>query len=151
MANMNRVIIIGNLTRDPEIRMTPAGKNVTRFRVAVNRLPYTNDQGERVQGVDYFDVVVFGRQAETSYQYLRKGRGVAIDGQLRSRTWETQDGQRRYAVEIHAQNIQFLPRAGEPKGEISETPVDFVQDIPDIDVPPIEGGEDVPWDDETPV
>lgn len=142
MASLNRVILMGNLTRDPELRYTPAGKPVTRLGVAVNRPPYTNEQGERVEGVDYFNVVVFGRQAETSHQYLKKGRGVAIEGRLRSRSWETEDGQKRSAVEVSAQNIQFLPRGGEappesvPAGE---------PDLTGIDVPPIEGGEDFPW------
>jgi single-strand DNA-binding protein len=141
MASLNRVVLVGNLTRDPELRFTPAGKPVGRFRVAVNRTPYTNDQGERVEGVDYFNVSVFGRQAETSHQYLSKGSGVAIDGRLRSRSWETEDGQRRYAVEVNAQNVQFLPRGGEAAGGPSGPGEDFA----DVDVPPIEGGEDYPW------
>ncbi len=142
MASLNRVVLVGNLTRDPEMRFTPAGKPVTQFGVAVNRSPYVNDQGERVEGVDFFNVVVFGRQAETSHQYLKKGRGVAIDGRLRSRSWETEDGQKRYAVEVSAQNVQFLPRAGEAPGEGAAEPA---TDLANLDVPPIEGGEDVPW------
>jgi single-strand DNA-binding protein len=142
MASLNRVVLVGNLTRDPEMRFTPAGKPVTQFGVAVNRSPYVNDQGERVEGVDFFNVVVFGRQAETSHQYLKKGRGVAIDGRLRSRSWETEDGQKRYAVEVSAQNVQFLPRAGEAPGEGAAEPAG---DFANLDVPPIEGGEDVPW------
>src|SRR5450756_485712 len=142
MASLNRVVLVGNLTRDPEMRFTPAGKPVTRFGVAVNRSPYVNDQGEKVEGVDFLNVVVFGRQAETSHQYLKKGRGVAIDGRLRSRSWETEDGQKRYAVEVNAQNVQFLPRTGEAPGEgVAEPSTDFAN----LDVPPIEGGEDVPW------
>jgi len=142
MASLNRVVLVGNLTRDPEMRFTPAGKPVTRFGLAVNRSPYVNDQGEKVEGVDFFNVVVFGRQAETSHQYLKKGRGVAIDGRLRSRSWETEDGQKRYAVEVNAQNVQFLPRAGEASAEGTTEPS---TDSVNLDVPPIEGGEDVPW------
>lgn len=142
MASLNRVVLVGNLTRDPELRFTPAGKPVARFGMAVNRSPYTNDQGEKIEGVDYFNVVVFGRQAETTHQYLKKGRGVAIDGRLRSRSWETEDGQKRYAVEVNAQNVQFLPRTGEAPAEAaSETASEYV----DVEVPPIEGGEDFPW------
>lgn len=142
MASLNRVVLVGNLTRDPELRFTPAGRPVARFGVAVNRTPYTNDQGERIEGVDFFNVSVFGRQAETTHQYLKKGSGVAIDGRLRSRSWETEDGQRRYAVEVNAQNVQFLPRGGEaPPGGTTETPESY----PDVDVPPIEGGSDLPW------
>lgn len=139
MASLNRVVLVGNLTRDPEMRFTTAGKPVTTFGLAVNRVPYTNDQGQRVEGVDFFNIVVFGRQAETAHQYLKKGRGAAIDGRLRYRQWETEDGQKRSAVEVVAQNVQFLPRAGE--GEVGGQQEDYT----DIDIPPIEGGDDYPW------
>lgn len=146
MASLNRVVLVGNLTRDPELRFTTAGKPVAQFRVAVNRVPYTNDQGQRIEGVDYFNVVVFGRQAETSSQYLSKGRGVAVDGRLRSRSWETEDGQRRYAVEVVAQNVQFLPRAGDSGSGGFDTGGDYFDegvgggdDFAGMDVPPIEG------------
>lgn len=142
MASLNRVVLVGNLTRDPELRFTPAGKPVTKFGLAVNRSPYTNEQGERIEGVDFLNVVVFGRQAETSHQYLKKGRGVAIDGKIQSRSWQTEDGQKRYAVEIIAQNVQFLPRAGEASAEGgAESSTEYA----DLEVPPIEGGDDVPW------
>jgi single-strand DNA-binding protein len=140
MASLNRVVLVGNLTRDPELRFTPAGKPVATFGIAVNRMPYTNEQGERVEGVDFFTVVVFDRQAETTHQYLKKGSGVAIDGRLRYRSWQTEDGQKRSVVEVAAQNVQFLPRGtesapgGPPAGDYAE-----------IDIPPIEGGEDYPW------
>lgn len=141
MASLNRVVLVGNLTRDPELKFTPAGKPVATFGIAVNRVPYTNDQGERVEGVDFFNVVVFDRQAETTHQYLKKGSGVAIDGRLRYRSWQTEDGQKRSVVEVAAQNVQFLPRGGE-QGAASGPPQD---EYGGIDVPPIEGGEDYPW------
>ncbi len=140
MASINRVILVGNLTRDPELKFTPAGKPVATFGIAVNRVPYTNDQGERVEGVDFFTVVVYDRQAETTHQYLRKGSGVAVDGKLRYRSWQTDDGQKRSVVEVVAQNVQFLPRGGES----SQAPP-AQSDYAGIDVPPIEGGEDYPW------
>ena len=132
---------MGNLTRDPELKFTTAGKPVARLGLAVNRTPYTNDQGERIEGVDFFNIVVFGRQAETAHQYLRKGSGVAIEGRLRYRSWETDDGQKRSVVEVEAQNVQFLPRGGEQQAG----PVDKPDDYAGIDVHPIEGGEDYPW------
>ena len=141
MASLNRVVLMGNLTRDPELKFTTAGKPVARLGLAVNRTPYTNDQGERIEGVDFFNIVVFGRQAETAHQYLRKGSGVAIEGRLRYRSWETDDGQKRSVVEVEAQNVQFLPRGGEQQAG----PVDKPDDYAGIDVPPIEGGEDYPW------
>lgn len=140
MANLNRVILLGNLTRDPELRFTPAGKPVARLGLAVNRLPYTNEQGEKVEGVDFFNVVVFGRQAETVSQYLRKGSPVAIEGRLRSRQWETNDGQKRTAVEVAAQNVQFLGRPGEQAAG-GAAPEEFA----DVDIPPIEGIDDSPF------
>lgn len=141
MASINRVVLVGNLTRDPELKFTPAGKPVATFGIAVNRVPYTTEQGERVEGVDFFTVVVFARQAETVHQYLKKGSGVAIDGRLRYRSWETDEGQKRSVVEVVAQNVQFLPRGGESGGP-SGPPAD---EYAGIDVPPIEGGEDYPW------
>lgn len=143
MASLNRVVLVGNLTRDPELRFTPAGKPVARIGIAVNRMPYTNEQGDRIEGVDFFNVVVFGRQAETAHQYLKKGSGVAIDGRLRSRSWETDDGQKRYAVEVSAQSVQFLPRGGEGGG--GGAPSEGSPDYMDIDIPPIEGGDDIPF------
>ena len=140
MASHNRVILMGNLTRDPELKFTTAGKPVATFGIAVNRVPYTNEQGERVEGVDFFNVVVFARQAETTHQYLKKGSGVAVDGQLRYRSWQTDDGQKRSVVEVVAQNVQFLPRGGE-----SGAPPPATNDYVGIDIPPIEGGEDYPW------
>ena len=143
MAGINRVVRLGNLTRDPELKFTPAGKPVATFGVAVNRVPYTNEQGERVEGVDFFTVVVYDRQAETTHQYLKKGSGVAIDGRLRYRSWQTDEGQKRSVVEVVAQNVQFLPRAGEGGGGPGGPPPS--DDYAGIDIPPIEGGEDYPW------
>ncbi len=140
MASINRVVLVGNLTRDPELKFTPAGKPLATFGIAVNRVPYTNEQGERVEGVDFFNVVVYDRQAETTHQYLRKGSGVAIDGKLRYRSWQTDDGQKRSVVEVVAQNVQFLPRGGE-----SGPPGQPADQYAGIDIPPIEGGEDYPW------
>ena len=142
MASLNRVVLLGNLTRDPELKFTTAGKPVATLGLAVNRMPYTNDAGERIEGVDFFNIVVFGRQAETAHQYLKKGSGVAIDGRLQYRSWQTDDGQKRSAVEVLGQNVQFLPRGGEQTGT---GPAAQADEYGGIDVPPIEGGEDYPW------
>lgn len=108
MASLNRVVLVGNLTKDPEIRNTPDGTPVANLRLAVNR-PWTNKQGERE--ADFFNIVAWRKLAELCGQYLAKGSPVAIDGRLQSRTWDTQEGQRRTTVEIVADNIQFLSRA----------------------------------------
>jgi len=109
LASLNRVILIGNLTRDPELRFTPSGSQVASFGLAVNRT-YTNKQGERVENVDFFNIVVWAKLAELCGEYIRKGSPVAIEGRLQSRSWETEDGQKRSAVEVVAENVQFLGR-----------------------------------------
>lgn len=111
MASMNRVVLLGNLTRDPELRSTPSGTSVANFGLAVNRR-WTNRQGEKVDGVDYFNIVVWGKLAELCSDYIHKGSPVALEGRLQSRTWETEVGQKRSVVEVVAENIQFLGKAG---------------------------------------
>ncbi len=108
MVNFNKVILIGNLTRDPEVRYTPAGTAVADFRIAVNN---RYKQGDELKSeVSYIDIVVFGRQAESCGQYLSKGDGVLIDGRLRERRWDTEDGQKRSKYEVVAQNVRFMPK-----------------------------------------
>jgi single-strand DNA-binding protein len=99
--------LIGNLTRDPELRYTPSGLPVCTLRLAVNR-NFTNSQGEIE--TDYFNVVVWRNQAEKCAEYLNKGRQVAVTGRLQSRSWEGNDGQRRTAVEVVADRVVFLGR-----------------------------------------
>ena len=107
MANLNKVFLIGNLTRDPELRYVPSGTAVATFTVAVNRV-YKTKEGEKKEQVSFIRVVVWGRRAEVSGEYLSKGSPVFVEGRLQSRSWETQDGQKRSTVEIIADNIQFL-------------------------------------------
>ncbi|HDP69691.1 MAG TPA: single-stranded DNA-binding protein [Actinobacteria bacterium] len=115
MASLNRVILIGNLTRDPELRYTPSGANVANFGIAVNRR-WTNKQGERVEGVDFFNIVCWGKLAELVSQNITKGTPVAIDGRLQYRAWETGEGQKRSTIEIVAENVQFLGRVSSQSG-----------------------------------
>lgn len=111
----NKVILIGNLTRDPEIRYTPQGTPVTSFSLALNRKYKAGE--ELREEVSYFDIVVFGKQAETSSQYLSKGSSVLIDGRLQQRRWEDKDtGQKRSKVEVVAENVRFMPKRGQPTG-----------------------------------
>lgn len=109
MASLNRVVLVGNLTRDPDLRSTPSGSSVVSFGLAVNRR-WTNRQGERVDGVDYLNIVAWGKLAELCHNYIHKGSPVALEGRLQSRSWETEDGQKRSAVEVVAENVQFLER-----------------------------------------
>jgi single-strand DNA-binding protein len=107
MANINRVVLVGNLTRDPELRHTPGGTAVCSLRLAVNSRR-KDQSGQWIEKPNYFDVTVWGQQGENCAQYLAKGRPVAIDGRLEWREWDAQDGQKRQAVEIIADSVQFL-------------------------------------------
>jgi single-strand DNA-binding protein len=122
-ANINRVVLVGNLTRDPELRHTPSGTAVCSLRLAVNTRRKDAATGEWGEKPNYFDVTVWGNQGENCAQYLAKGRPVAVDGRLEWREWEAQDGTKRQAVEIIADSVQFLGGRG---GELESEP-QFVQ------------------------
>jgi len=109
-ANLNKVFLMGNLTRDPELRYTPNGAAVASFSIAVNR-SYTDAQGQKKEEVCFVRVVAWGKQAENSSQFLSKGSSVFVEGRLQSRNWETSDGQKRNTIEVVASNIQFLRTA----------------------------------------
>ena len=113
MASLNRVLLIGNLTRDPELRYVPSGTAVATFTLAVNRV-YVTQTGEKKEETAFIRVVVWGRRAEVCGEYLAKGSPVFVEGRLQSRNWETQDGQKRSAIEVIADNVQFL-RGGPEK------------------------------------
>jgi single-strand DNA-binding protein len=106
--NVNRVVITGNLTKDPELRNTPNGTAVCKLRVAVNSRRKDSASGEWVDKPNYFDVTVWGAQGENCANYLYKGRPVAVDGRLDWREWEAQDGSKRQSIEIIADSVQFL-------------------------------------------
>jgi len=106
--NINRVVLTGNLTADPELRPLPSGTSVGRLRLAVNTRRKNSQTGEWEEKANYFDVTVWGALAENCAQYLSKGRPVAVDGRLEWREYTTQDGQRRQTVEVIADTVQFL-------------------------------------------
>jgi single-strand DNA-binding protein len=106
--NINRVIITGNLTADPELRSLPSGTSVCKLRVACNGRRKDNSTGEWVDKPNFFDVTVWGAQGENCSRYLSKGRGVAVDGRLEWREWETSEGQKRQGIDIIADSVQFL-------------------------------------------
>ena len=109
MAGLSKVILVGNLGSDPEMRYTPSGKAVTSFRMATSRR-YTTTAGESREETDWFRVSVWGKQAEQSNQYLSKGRQVYVEGRLHARSWEGQDGQMRTSLEVTADRVLFLGR-----------------------------------------
>ena len=139
---MNKIIVIGNLGRDPEMRYTPNGQSVTSFSVASNR-KYTTAAGEQREETEWFNVSAWGRHAELCNQYLTKGQQVYVEGRLHSRTYETRDGQTRFVNEINLTDVQFLSRGAEMGGEASGyapgagpgmgdegPPMDDVDDLP---------------------
>ena len=161
MASFNKVILLGNLTRDPELRYAPNGTPVVRFGLAVNTQRSgqgTNEQGtnERREEVCFVDIVAFGRQAETTSEYLSKGSGALIEGRLQWRSWEGQDGQKRSKHEVIAERIQFMPRAREGAREegMERTPpgpgMERTSPAPsragaEMDLPPALEDDDIPF------
>lgn len=112
---LNKAMIIGNLTRDPELRSLPSGMQVCSFGVATNRV-YKDREGKKVESTDYHNIVTFGRQAELCAQYLKKGASAYIEGRLQTQSWE-KDGVKQYRTEIVADRVQFGPRSGGGGGE----------------------------------
>jgi single-strand DNA-binding protein len=109
MASLNKIMLIGNVGSDPEMRYTPNGKAVTSFRMATN-YRYAGSDGERREETEWFRVSVWGRQAESCNQFLSKGKRVYVEGRLRSRSWEGQDGQMRTSLEVSANRVIFLDK-----------------------------------------
>ena len=118
MANLNKVMIIGNLTADPEVRTTPRGASLTELRLAVNRISNGQNEGERREETTFLDVTCWGRTGEIAAQYLSKGRPVFIEGRLQMDSWEDkQTGQKRSRIRIIAENLQLLGGRGDgPQG-----------------------------------
>ncbi len=145
--NLNKAIIIGNLTRDPELRSTTTGVKVCSFSVATNRV-WKDKNGARQESAEYHNVVAFGRQAETVAQYMKKGSSILVEGRMQTRSWEDKtSGEKKYRTEIVAERTQFGPRgqgssapsgnkaASEPQGE-----ADTIE-YPEEDINP----EDIPF------
>ena len=140
MASLNKVMIIGNLGSEPEMRFTPNGNPVTTFRVATNWV-YTTPQGERKQETEWFTVVAWNRLAEQCNQFLTKGRLVYAEGRLRTRIWETQDGQKRSRTEVVASRVTFLDR--QAAAPLPEEKVEG-EKVEEVEVDEF-GSEDVPF------
>lgn len=132
---LNKVLLIGRLGADPEIRYTNEGTAVANFRLATNRPVKRGDQWE--EETDWHRVVVWGRQAEVCSQYLGKGRLVFVEGALRTRSWEDQDGNKRWVTEVHAKDVQML----DSKGDRQDAPVSDLEPP----LPPVIDEDDVPF------
>ena len=145
MANINRVVLVGNLTKDPELRTTPNGTSVCKLRIAVNTRQKDNATGQWGDKPNYFDVTVWGNQAESCAQYLSKGRPVGIDGRLDWREWEAQDGSKRQAVEIIAESVQFLGARGDDAGGGGNQFVPAGATAESADFGPATADDDIPF------
>jgi single-strand DNA-binding protein len=124
MANFNKVLLMGNLTRDPEVRYTPKGTAIANIGLAVNRV-WSTESGEKKEEVTFVDVEVWGRQAETIGQYMAKGRPIFIEGRLKLDSWDDKEtGQKRSKMKVVCESFQFLgaPKGGAGGGEFSEQP-----------------------------
>jgi len=145
---LNKAIIIGNLTRDPEQRSLPSGAAVTSFGVATTRV-WRDKNGAKQEDTQFHNIVVFGRQAETSAQYLRKGSSVLIEGRMQTRSWDAGDGTKKYRTEVVADRVQFGPRSqavspadsGDTKEPKSSSPELETIEYPDEDINP----DDIPF------
>lgn len=142
---LNKVILIGNLTRDPELRSLPSGVKVCSFSLATNRV-WKDKNGARQESADYHNVVVFGRQAETVAQYMKKGSSMLVEGRMQTRSWDDKtSGEKKYRTEVVADRTQFGPKSGSSGGaaavpKVTEQESDAIE-YPEEDISP----EDIPF------
>lgn len=138
---LNKAILIGNLTRDPELRSLPSGVQIATLGVATNRV-WKDKNGAKQESTDFHNVVVFGKQAETVSQYLRKGSSLLVEGRIQTRSWDGQDGKKNYRTEVVADRVQFGPKRNggasatsqaASKGDDQSTPTDTI-DYPEENV-----------------
>lgn len=134
---LNKAIVIGNLTRDPEVKALPGGSKVCTFSVATNRV-WKDKNGVKQESVDYHNVVVFGRQAETAGQYLKKGSSALVEGRMQTRSWDGTDGQKKYRTELVADRVQFGNRPGAAGSSMGAPAKEMPADPTQKDVPPVD-------------
>jgi len=140
--NLNKVIIVGRLTRDPELRNTPSGAAVCSFGVATNRIWKKRDTGEQQKSVEYHNIVAWQRLADIVSRYLKRGSLVLVEGRLQTRSWETPSGEKRQKTEIVAEAIQLPPKSMNPGRESRANPIDVSIPGPKRDKP--ETQDDIP-------
>lgn len=149
--NLNKVLLFGNLTRDPELRQTPGGQSVCSFGVATNTF-FTDKSGQRQSKAEFHNVVAWGRQAEIVSQFLRKGSSVFVEGRLQTRSWQDQQGQQRKITEIICEKVQLGPRTGGGNFQDSQGKHEYnedqsvKEDLPEIHLDELEiKPEDIPF------
>ncbi len=149
---LNKAIVIGNLTRDPELKSLPSGIKVCSFSLATNRV-WKDKNGAKQESADYHNIVVFGRQAETVAQYMKKGSSILVEGRMQTRSWDDKtSGEKKYRTEIIADRTQFGPRGGTPSAGASTTstgsaaPASQGNDMDSIEYPEEDiNPEDIPF------
>ena len=144
---LNKVYLIGNLTQDPEFKALPSGSSVSSFSLATNRT-WVDKQGQKQETAEYHNVVAYGKQADTISQYLRKGSLILVEGRLQTRSWEAQDGQKKYRTEIIIESFQFGPkgssgttspstptaRPSSPRPTASKPAADIQEELPTVNL-----------------
>jgi single-strand DNA-binding protein len=137
---INKALLYGNLTRDPELKSLPSGIQVASFGIATNRV-FKDKNGVKQEQADFHNIVVFGRQAETAAQYLKKGSSVFVEGRMQTRSWDGKDGEKKYRTEVVAERVQFGPRAvpGQGGGAGYSKPAASQQGPDDAPPPPASG------------
>ncbi len=147
---LNKAIVIGNLTRDPELKSLPSGIKVCSFSLATNRV-WKDKNGARQESADYHNVVVFGRQAETVAQYMKKGNSILVEGRMQTRSWDDKtSGEKKYRTEIIADRTQFGPKGGAVSGGGASYQGDGPKSQASNEQPSEEGGIDYPEEDINP-
>lgn len=136
--NLNKIFILGNVTRNPESRSTPSGQTVTTFGVATNRM-WTDGQGQRQKKAEFHNIVAWGKLGEICAQYLQKGKLVFLEGRIETRSWDAPDGSKRYKTEVIAENMQMGPKLGSG-GSMQDEPK---SDSDDDAIPVIEEGDGI--------
>ncbi len=144
--NLNKVFLIGNLTRDVTLKTTPTGQSVAEFGLATNRV-WLGNNNQKQQEVEFHNIVVWGKMAELCNQYLAKGRMVFIEGRLRTRTWQDNNGQKRSKTEIIAENIQFGPKSFK-EDKLDLPPEPGVEEVSHEELPVLEEEPTIPPEDE---
>jgi single-strand DNA-binding protein len=140
MASLNKVLLLGNLTKDPELRFVPSGQAVANLRIATNR-KYKAGNGELKEEVTYVSIEVWGKSAEACGEYLKKGSPLLVEGRLKLKEWTAQDGQKRSMLEVVAERVQFLSGGQRREGGPSES----VDGPPPSDTPPPSSDDDIPF------
>ena len=149
--NLNRVILIGNMTRDPELRSLPSGQPVASFGLATNRM-WKGKDGSQQKQTEFHNIVMFGRLAEITQQYLKKGSSIMVEGRIQTRSWQGQDGTKKYKTEIVAENMQMGPKRtydeNQTHGSENEPPAqpNKPEEIPTVEYPEDEiNPNDIPF------